>query len=525
MPTMEDYIRANLFPTAGGHINDRLRAYLSRIYVDEGAPEGVVTAPVGSEYTDLSNGAKYMKTAGSGSTGWSALAGGAATPTNGSVGVTTQLYISTTGNDNNAGTAGAPFATLQRAFDEITTRSVFGPLAGTFRINYAAGTYTETLANFTYLPAHTRIQIKGARDGSNVPTVILDGESQANLYAMQFSMCSFVYVEDVMLVNFTGTNGNGIIAQFFSNIHTKNVWADNIGFAALNIVMSKLYQEGGAGRGKITDCRYGVRGYTACEITVGHNATDPAVDGPWFLNCTDAAVLCRDSSNGHVDYATIDNCVKGVHIFNNARLHVLGSDIKNNTTAGIRCEAGGRVNDDATTVNTYTNNGEDLQLFSFSTEENRQGNDRNPPLGKYLDLTSGPAHTGTTNETDLRTGYTLPANRLFKTGQKMIIRTSGKFDGPGQKTLRIRFDTSTVIGLSVTPTVLKAFYFEVVVFPTAINVQKCEGFLLCDGITPEVDNQARAAVMSSDRTVKLQGTLADAAGSITVERYEIEMID
>ena len=42
-----------------------------RIMVGTGTPEGSVTAPVGSEWTDTNTGIKYAKMAGTGTTGWS----------------------------------------------------------------------------------------------------------------------------------------------------------------------------------------------------------------------------------------------------------------------------------------------------------------------------------------------------------------------------------------------------------------------------------------------------------------------
>lgn len=46
-------------------------------YNGTGSPEGLITAPVGSEYTDLNNGNKYSKTSGTGNTGWVLIGSGA----------------------------------------------------------------------------------------------------------------------------------------------------------------------------------------------------------------------------------------------------------------------------------------------------------------------------------------------------------------------------------------------------------------------------------------------------------------
>lgn len=58
-------VYAKLLPIAGIEFSDgRIKTYAS------GSPEGVITATVGSEYTDTSSGILYQKRSGSGNTGW-----------------------------------------------------------------------------------------------------------------------------------------------------------------------------------------------------------------------------------------------------------------------------------------------------------------------------------------------------------------------------------------------------------------------------------------------------------------------
>ena len=57
-----------LIPSSGIEFSDgRIKTYAS------GSPEGVITATVGSEYTDTATGILYLKTSGSGNTGWTAI--------------------------------------------------------------------------------------------------------------------------------------------------------------------------------------------------------------------------------------------------------------------------------------------------------------------------------------------------------------------------------------------------------------------------------------------------------------------
>jgi len=75
MGSLADHITAGLYPDqTDWSVSDRLLHYFAKIHVGEGTPEGVVTAPIGSEYTNTLTGFKYMKTSGAGNTGWDQLA-------------------------------------------------------------------------------------------------------------------------------------------------------------------------------------------------------------------------------------------------------------------------------------------------------------------------------------------------------------------------------------------------------------------------------------------------------------------
>jgi hypothetical protein len=71
MGSLADHIYQGLYPSRPDlSISDKMIEFFSRTFIDEGIPEGVVTADVGSEYTDLDTGLKYYKLSGTGNTGW-----------------------------------------------------------------------------------------------------------------------------------------------------------------------------------------------------------------------------------------------------------------------------------------------------------------------------------------------------------------------------------------------------------------------------------------------------------------------
>lgn len=86
MGSLADHITMGLLPEDEElSLVDRLLAYFSRNMIGEVAPEGNVAAPIGSEYTYITTGRKYLKMADDGeATGWSIIpmdlpAGGALT--------------------------------------------------------------------------------------------------------------------------------------------------------------------------------------------------------------------------------------------------------------------------------------------------------------------------------------------------------------------------------------------------------------------------------------------------------------
>lgn len=71
MGSLADHIAAGLYPSRPNlSISDKMLEYFSRTFIDEGPPEGVVVADIGSSYTDVLTGISYSKRSGSGNTGW-----------------------------------------------------------------------------------------------------------------------------------------------------------------------------------------------------------------------------------------------------------------------------------------------------------------------------------------------------------------------------------------------------------------------------------------------------------------------
>lgn len=72
MPVVNDLIATNV--ATAGSLNDKLIAYFSGIYRGSGSPEGLIDAPKGSTFQDVTTPAIYIKTTNTGTlTGWVAF--------------------------------------------------------------------------------------------------------------------------------------------------------------------------------------------------------------------------------------------------------------------------------------------------------------------------------------------------------------------------------------------------------------------------------------------------------------------
>lgn len=75
MGRIQDAISGNFGLPVAGAVVDKAIAFFEAMYTGSGTPEGAVVAPTGSFYFDITNGAFYTKTSGSGDSGWELGAG------------------------------------------------------------------------------------------------------------------------------------------------------------------------------------------------------------------------------------------------------------------------------------------------------------------------------------------------------------------------------------------------------------------------------------------------------------------
>lgn len=423
------------------------------------------------------------------------------------------LYVdANSGSDSNIGlSATFPFATLQKSFDILRDRNEV--LEGTWKIQLAAGTYNEQAQLSSGLRSKNRIQILGVDVAT--PTVIFDGGSGTRIYGMHFSDYAFIKIQDIKFQNFTGSSHSGLIAQHFCNIWTINVHADNCGFGGINAnELCRFFVQGGI----INNCGIGIRIYSSSVATIGYNSTGLS-DSTIITNCTQSGILLQNNSVGNLNYVTLDTDVIGIRIVNQCRSHIIGSDIKNNITAGVYAQINSTWNDDATTTNSFSGNAANWKHVSFSAELNRDYTKR----GKLVSLvdTTQISHTGTLAETLLKTGSTVSANNFIDQGKKIKIIASGTFAGAGTKKVSIKFGANLMTEFTSASGSSKHWQMEAEVFAITSTSQKVFGKLIEGNTAFNALYVPRAINMTSDVSITIYGTLSDVASTLNIETFEI----
>lgn len=352
---------------------------------------------------------------------------------------TNRIYVSATGSTANDGLTSAQPTTLAQA---MTILGSYGPtLSGTWRIVLAAGTYGGLIDFPEGLRGDFAVVIEGPTvNHPNVPTAILDGTS-SQAYGLNLGGgAQRVTVSNIRFINFTAY---GVVGQDLADLTTVNVHGSGItsaaDAAAIKLQQGRLRVQGGI----ISGCRYGVIAIGGTVFTIGDGATNLAT-GTQFSGCTEAGVLAQDGATGHTDFCTMDNCVVGVDGATNAKVNIIGCDIKNNTTAGVRASSGAQVLVDGATV--YTGNAINEVVRSKGGEINRQVT--------WVDVsrsnvdTSVATHTGTT-PTNIRTFVNaITAGSFTWPGRSLTLEATGGIansGAPGTKTLTLRIGTTDVV--------------------------------------------------------------------------------
>lgn len=232
----------------------------------------------------------------------------------------TTYYVATTGNDNNAGTSGSPFATITHA----ATRCVAGDTVlvndGTYHLSQASYTNGTAGNPITYRAVNQgQAKIVGTTDepwynqgnyviidGFDITNGVSNGIHGINNYGNNVTIQNCV-IHDILLTSCPSVGGAGIFTGGYnggteqSNVNILNNIIYNIGPTSTCTIVHGIYQtcSGGIIANNII---YGICGY---GIHLWHAATDQVVTNNLIFAGRYGGILI--GNDGTNPWATINN--------------------------------------------------------------------------------------------------------------------------------------------------------------------------------------------------------------------------
>ena len=417
------------------------------------------------------------------------------------------IHVAATGGaDTNDGLSSSePLATILAALTVL--RNYRPVLAGTWRIQLAAGTYTEdgaAVKNLSY--ANNPIQIYGPDVSGGTPTAIIDGTGGSSDGIIANKKIE-AYLRDLKFINF-GTRAPVRISQF-SDVDCENIHVDGAGKGIAVDELSKVRIRGGL----IDNC-------TIAGVDVRHsNASVGLVGvfiGPIVQNCP-VGVAILEQSSAHVDELTIQDNGTGLLVSENSRATLNGTvNFARNTTRAIRGQELGVV-EKIGTINfndgTADANSVNEQYFGGAGPGTSDRLSNSPTLTATHIDSSFVSHTGDTVETTAKTYSDLMKSNTFGSGRSLKFRALVQKTGnAATATLRFKIGGNTIQSVTL-PAAANTGIVEVLFMgrgTPSSNLQRSYKMLLQR--TGIADGPA-----FSNHTFDLDDSAGDLDGAITVQ--------
>lgn len=242
------------------------------------------------------------------------------------------------GSDANNGLdSSTPKATLQGAIDAL---EVFGTyLHGQFAIQLAAGTYSRGRFPDKGIQSENPIIVRGPDVGGHptVPTAIIsEAASGVTADGILFRGGTRILAKDLKFIGWDGsTSVGGIQGTDVCELWTDNCHFDTCHWGASVLNRSNLDVKGGifdscgSVNGVVGTGGGGTRTLFNCRHAIGTQNAGTLTLGPIFRNCSKAC-FAQEGSTGHCDYATIEDCSRGLEANVNSRFNYSGTSFKRN---------------------------------------------------------------------------------------------------------------------------------------------------------------------------------------------------
>lgn len=450
-----------------------------------------------------------------------------------------KIYVAASGGSNTFDglSASQPVVRIQYAFDWIAN---YGPvLTGFWEIVLTAGTFPNRAALKAGLRSENPIEIKGASVGGypNVPTTIISEGAGASANAVFITDGSRIKVYDIKFTGFNGsTSSSGIKAANGSQAETSNCHFDSCYWGVSGEGRSRIivpdgifnncgYLNGGGGTGA------GVRSLQLNNHAIGIQNAGSQTNTAVFQSCYQA-VLAQESSTGHVDWCTIQDCNSGIVVRVNARVNADGTSFKRNV-ADFRVDANGHVYitsnnvfgtgaDESTNKVVTASGGNVTNNTVINGVELAYGTIEKSVATQYLNQTYNPTVSTAFYTATLKAPFWRGTPTLITPIKKLYFRIYGTVNGTANnKRINVRLG-SAVVGITYSATENGVFTADGYIYFTGPDAQYL--FLNSErhlGTSARKSMVKGTNVMTSDITLTLEAQVDSAADSIQVDLIEL----
>jgi hypothetical protein len=448
-----------------------------------------------------------------------------------------KIYAATSGASNTFDglSASQPVAKLQTAFDWITNYSPI--LTGYWEIVLSAGTFVNRASLKAGLLSENPIEISGVDVGGhpNVPTTILSEGVGAGAVGIFITDGSRMIVRNIKLTGFNGTSSSaGIKAANGSELTTSNVHTDSCywGLSGENrsmlIVPDGIHSNHGTVNGG-TGTGAAIRTLQLTRHGIGIQNNGNQTNTVLFKNCY-TAMLAQESSTGHCDWATVQDCTYGLVTRVNARINCDGTSFKRNGV-DLRAEANAHIYVSGNVV--FAPAGVDESANKIMTGGGGSISSVDVIVGlemqysttdKVIDRALKNQTIATTTATNFYTAtLKTPLWRNTPTStspmKKLFVRIFGVLNGTtGTKTINFKLG-GIVLPIAFTATDTGPFTAEGYIFMTAQTAQTLF-FRGNAGSTAKVSRTTNTLVLTSNVDVALEALVANTSDSVVIDVVE-----
>jgi hypothetical protein len=451
-----------------------------------------------------------------------------------------KIYVASSGASNTFDglSASQPVARLQVAFDWLAN---YGPiLTGFWEIILTAGTFPNRATLKAGLQSENPIEVTGVSVGGhpNVPTTIISEGAGAGAVGIFITNGSKIKVSNVKFTGFNGTSSSaGLKAANGSELETSNCHFDSCYWGVSGEGRSRIvvpdgifnncgYLNAGGGTGAC------IRSLQLNNHVIGVQSSGVRTNTAVFQNSYQAALL-QESSTGHVDWCTVQDCNSGIVVRVNARANVDGTSFLRNGV-DLRAEANGHVfvssnvlfaaaGADESANKIMTGSGGNITSTDVITGVELQYATTDKTFARSAPAQTINTTTATTfHTTTLKTPLWRNTPTVTSPMKKIFVRVIGTLNGTaGTKTVNLKLGGITA-GVTFTASETGAFVAEGFIFFTA---QAGQTLLMRanrnGGTDTKIGKSSSTLVLTSDTNITLEALVANTSDSIVVDLCEV----